>query len=65
MDEIDASGFSLDLNPSGKDKRYYQKVSPSLGLIVEAKKRGIPFVFGSDCHEAKTVGRYWEEVEQF
>lgn len=60
LDQVQATGFCLDYNTSGIDKPLYGQTYPSPVLVTEAQKRGIPLILGSDSHEAKTVGRYFE-----
>jgi histidinol-phosphatase (PHP family) len=64
LDAIRSAGFILDLNMAGIDKPLYGKTYPSPELIEEAVKRGIPFVPGSDSHQAETVGRYFPNVRK-
>ncbi|WP_044641981.1 histidinol-phosphatase HisJ [Risungbinella massiliensis] len=60
LDQVQIAGFSLDYNTSGIDKPLYGQTYPSSILVAEAQKRGISLILGSDSHEAKTVGRYFE-----
>lgn len=61
LDALAASGGALELNtdrvsdPAGV-------MYPSAGLLRAAGERGVPLVMGSDAHEARHVGRLWDEA---
>lgn len=48
--------FELDYNVSGKRKKYCGEIYIEDYILELVKKYDIPMVFGSDSHEAKTVG---------
>ena len=57
--------YEIDLNTSGLRKEKCKEVYPTgifMKLLIENK---IPMVLGSDSHEAKDVGFYFDKVEEF
>ncbi|WP_025026592.1 histidinol-phosphatase HisJ [Caldalkalibacillus mannanilyticus] len=61
LQEIERRGYQLDYNTAGLSKPLCQEVYPSADILVEAKKLRIPFVYGSDSHQAKTVGLHYDQ----
>ena len=55
LDRIAATGVALELNTSGKHKEIAE-MNPFPQMLVEARKRNIPVVVGSDAHEPERVG---------
>jgi len=55
LDRIAATGVALELNTSGKHKEIAE-MNPFPQMLVEAHRRNIPVVVGSDAHEPERVG---------
>jgi histidinol-phosphatase (PHP family) len=56
-------GIALDFNTAGLDKKYCLEPYPSKWIVKKAQKLEIPFVFGSDAHAVKEVGRHYNRYE--
>ena len=54
LDEVAAAGVALELNTSGLLKDY-PEMNPGLAIMIEARKREIPFTIGSDAHAPESV----------
>ncbi|MGX1899834.1 histidinol-phosphate phosphatase [Thermolongibacillus altinsuensis] len=52
LDEMKRRQLELDYNGAGVNKPLCQEPYPPNWVIVEAKKRNIPLVYGSDAHRA-------------
>lgn len=50
LEAVKKSGMELDYNGAGAVKPHCQETYPPPAVIKEAKKRGIPLVYGSDAH---------------
>lgn len=61
LDRIAKTGVALELNTSGLLKTI-PEIFPSARFLEEMHKRSIPLVLGSDSHEPKRVGSYFEEA---
>jgi len=60
LDKVKAMGYALDYNFAGIDKPYYKKTYPNEELAGQARNLGIQLIYGSDAHQAKDIGRYFE-----
>lgn len=60
LDRVKDNAYALDYNFAGIDKPYYKKTYPDEKLVKRALEKGIQLVYGSDAHEAKDIGRYFE-----
>lgn len=60
LDAVAAKQMSLEVNTSGFAMRDEQ--FPSCQWLLEAGKRNIPFVAGSDAHRPEDVGRYFDRL---
>jgi histidinol-phosphatase (PHP family) len=56
---IKKQGYHMDYNTAGLQKEFCQDVYPSSEIYKKAVQLGIPFVFGSDAHQAKDVGQHF------
>lgn len=56
-------GVALDFNTAGLDKKYCLEHYPSVWIVKNAQKLGISFIFGSDAHAVKDVGRHYNQYE--
>lgn len=56
LQEVKKKGYQLDFNTAGLQKPLCRDVYPSAELLQVAKILNIPFVYGSDAHQAKHVG---------
>ncbi|GEM47118.1 histidinol-phosphatase HisJ [Deinococcus cellulosilyticus] len=63
LDAVAAAGMALDYNTAGYRKPV-KEAYPSNSLVLEAVKRGIPFVLGSDAHKPEEVGHRFAEAVQ-
>lgn len=59
LDRIAAAGTAMEINTSGMHKRI-PEMNPSLPMLKEMQKRGIPVVLGSDAHSPNRVGERFE-----
>ncbi|SFE67721.1 histidinol-phosphatase HisJ [Alteribacillus iranensis] len=55
LDAVKTEGMELDYNGAGTAKPLCGEPYPSDYIALEAKKRGIPLVYGSDAHQAKDM----------
>ncbi|WP_078555503.1 histidinol-phosphatase HisJ [Bacillus alkalicellulosilyticus] len=53
LDDIKSQGLSLDYNSAGLVKPLCEETYPPETVAIEAQKRKIPLVYGSDAHSAK------------
>lgn len=60
LKKIKDKGYQLDFNTAGIRKPLCRDVYPSAGLFNLAKQMEIPFVYGSDAHQAKEVGQNYQ-----
>jgi len=60
LSEIKQRGYQLDYNTAGMLKPLCEDPYPSQDVLRLAKQLKIPFVYGSDSHQAKTVGHHYE-----
>jgi histidinol-phosphatase (PHP family) len=61
LEEIRERQYTLDFNTAGLLKPLCEDVYPSSEIFHAAHNLGIPFVYGSDSHQAKTVGHNYDE----
>lgn len=65
VDALKEDSYEIDLNTSGLRKEKCKEIYPTgifMKLLVENK---IPMILGSDSHEAKDVGYYFDSIEKF
>lgn len=55
LDAMQEKGMELDYNGAGTNKPLCGEPYPANEIVKEAKKRGIPLVYGSDAHQAKDM----------
>ncbi|MFB4163039.1 histidinol-phosphatase HisJ [Alteribacillus sp. JSM 102045] len=55
LDSIASKGMELDYNGAGTAKPLCRESYPPRDVALEAKKRGIPLIYGSDAHQAKEL----------
>lgn len=53
LDAVKEEQLELDYNGAGTKKPHCQETYPPPSIVKEAKKRGIPLVYGSDAHAVK------------
>lgn len=53
-------GYELDFNTAGLFKEYYGETYPPTSIMKQALLKGVPFVYGSDSHAQKDIGRGYE-----
>jgi histidinol-phosphatase (PHP family) len=58
LQAIKEQGYQMDYNTAGLLKELCQEVYPSKEIFKRAVELGIPFVYGSDAHQAKDVGHH-------
>jgi histidinol-phosphatase (PHP family) len=61
LDRIAATGVALELNTSGRLKRF-PEMNPGRLILAEMRQRGIPVVVGADAHTPNRVADYYEEA---
>jgi len=59
LHRVRAAGYALDHNLSGLDKPHCGEPYPPDPLVRQARRLGIPLVYGSDAHSVAEVGRHW------
>ncbi|GGM37755.1 histidinol-phosphatase [Paraliobacillus quinghaiensis] len=59
---IKEKGYMLDLNTAGLYKTHCKSIYPNQSVIKKANQLSIPFVTGSDSHEAKTIARGFDQL---
>lgn len=64
LKEVKQRGYQLDFNTAGLQKPLCRDIYPSEELLNVAKKLAIPFVYGSDAHQAKHVGSHYQQFIQ-
>jgi histidinol-phosphatase (PHP family) len=64
LDLIKAQNMELDLDTAGLFKPECREVYPAPWIIIEALRREIPLVYGSDTHSLKGVGQGFEEAKR-
>ncbi|KAB2338849.1 histidinol-phosphatase HisJ [Cytobacillus depressus] len=57
LDAIRNKGYELDYNGAGVSKPLCREPYPPDWVVMEAIKRGIPLVYGSDSHQIKDLGQ--------
>lgn len=57
LQAIKERDYMMDYNTAGLQKEFCREVYPSPAIHQKAQELGIPFVFGSDAHQARDVGR--------
>lgn len=62
--DLKRKNLELDVNTAGLYKEHCQEIYPSLWIIKEAKRMGIPLIYGSDAHQPEEVGRGYEIYEK-
>ncbi|WP_240374600.1 histidinol-phosphatase HisJ [Bacillus piscicola] len=55
LDSLHERGMELDYNGAGTAKPLCREPYPPDHIVKEAKKRGIPLIYGSDAHQAKDM----------
>ncbi|CAM3966581.1 histidinol-phosphatase HisJ [Mesobacillus thioparans] len=63
LDKVSELGYELDYNGAGTAKPLCRNPYPPDWVIGEAKKRGIPLVYGSDAHQVKELGQGLEYMK--
>jgi histidinol-phosphatase (PHP family) len=58
LDAIAAAGMALEMNTAGWEKRIGEQY-PSLAILGEARRRGIPLIIGADAHAPADVARLY------
>jgi len=61
LDRIAAAGTAMELNTSGLNKAI-PEMNPSLQILGEMQKRGIPVVIGADAHVPERVAANYEDA---
>lgn len=61
LDRIAKCGTAMELNTSGLNKKI-PEMNPSLDMLAEMKKRGIPVSLGADAHTPLRVADRFEEA---
>lgn len=59
LENVQVSGYRMDYNFAGIDKKFYGKTYPEKDLTEKAKAWGIELETGSDAHRPEEVGRYF------
>lgn len=57
LQAVKKKNYVLDFNTAGLQKELCQQIYPSPAIYQQAAQLGIPFVYGSDAHQAKDVGK--------
>ncbi|WMJ19412.1 histidinol-phosphatase HisJ [Geobacillus kaustophilus] len=63
LDDIKQFGYELDYNGAGAAKPLCLEPYPPGGVIAEARRRGIPIVYGSDAHRAADLHQGRERMD--
>jgi histidinol-phosphatase (PHP family) len=63
LDVIKKQGVKMEVNMSGLNDPVKQQ-HPSKWIIQEAVKKNIPLVLSSDSHYSKSVGQYFNTIDQ-
>jgi histidinol-phosphatase (PHP family) len=63
LDAMADSGMAIEINTSGLRKPAGE-IYPTLSILTEARKRGLPISFGSDSHAPEEVGHSFAEAVQ-
>lgn len=64
LDKAKERQWGLDLNMAGLYKPYCNDSYPSAYILQEARKRGVPLVYGSDAHSLGNVGHAYYMYER-
>ncbi len=59
LDRIAATGVAMELNTSGLNKAL-PEMNPSLAILTEMARRGIPCVIGADAHRPERVAAEYD-----
>jgi histidinol-phosphatase (PHP family) len=62
LGKISEAGYEIDLNSAGFSKPDCLEPYPPMRYIAQAKKLGIPLVFGSDAHSAKGLHNHYSKL---
>lgn len=62
LHSIKGKGYELDYNGAGVNKPLCRETYPPEWVVKKAKSLGIPFVYGSDAHQAKELGQGLKEM---
>ncbi|SDH73477.1 histidinol-phosphate phosphatase [Alteribacillus bidgolensis] len=65
LDEVQKNGMELDYNGAGTAKPLCREPYPPPAIALEAKKRGIPLIYGSDAHQEKELMQGIEALAAF
>ncbi len=63
--EMSNRKLALDLNSAGLAKPLCKESYPPLVYVKDAKKLGIPIVFGSDAHQVQDLHQFYRQVEPY
>jgi histidinol-phosphatase (PHP family) len=64
LDNIADKGYELDYNGAGFTKPLCLDSYPPASIALEAHKRKIPLVYGSDAHSAKGLMQGYLKLER-
>lgn len=64
LDDIEQFGYEIDYNGAGAAKPLCLEPYPPGGVIAEARRRGIPIVYGSDAHRAADLHQGRERMDR-
>jgi histidinol-phosphatase (PHP family) len=64
IEEVKDRGFEFDFNTAGLFKEFCGETYPPANIIQRVKEKGIAFVYGSDSHSHKDVGRGYDAFVQ-
>ncbi|MFZ4450677.1 histidinol-phosphatase HisJ [Salibacterium aidingense] len=65
LEAVHEEEMTLDYNGAGTAKPMCREPYPDNSIAWEAKKRGIPLIYGSDAHQAKDMMQGLEEMISF
>ncbi|KGR78016.1 histidinol-phosphatase HisJ [Ureibacillus manganicus] len=60
LTRIVEKGYELDFNTAGLFKEYCGETYPPSNVMQLIRKKGVPFVYGSDSHAIKDLGRGYD-----
>ncbi|WP_428911805.1 histidinol-phosphatase HisJ [Niallia sp. Krafla_26] len=60
LDIVKEKGYELDFNTAGLFKKYCGETYPSSHVMDKVIEKGVTFVYGSDSHSLKDVGRGYD-----
>jgi histidinol-phosphatase (PHP family) len=64
LEQVAQKGYELDYNGAGFVKPLCEDSYPPLSVAMEAYKRKIPLVYGSDAHTAKGLAQGYQLIEK-